>query len=122
MGIFGMIAEAKQKLRRVQTERAYAKNIRQAEELRQLRQERTKLEGRAKLETLRQKEIEKIAKAKQTLGKGSAFQKLKTVAGKLQRAGGPQELKKDSPFSMGGNTQDSPFGFGSSSSKSPFVK
>ena len=72
MGMMSLISDTKRRFRERQTNQ----NVRKAESLENLRKERIRLEGYAKVAKAEEKEKAKIAKAKSTMRKNSKVAKL----------------------------------------------
>lgn len=82
MGILSKISEYKQKFREVQQNKSQVRNEQIAQEIRTLREQRIKLEGKANLERIRQQEKARINKAKLTTSK---LNKFRTMASNLKK-------------------------------------
>ena len=82
MGILNKIMEAKKKFKSYQKDKSEYANVQKATELKRLREERIRLEGKAKLEKLRQQERARIEKAKATV---SPINKIAKVVKGLQK-------------------------------------
>lgn len=66
------ITNIKEKIEKFKEKRSFEENIRNAKKLKGLREERIKLEGKAKIENLKQKEEKKLLKAKEIINKGKS--------------------------------------------------
>jgi len=83
MGILSRIGEAKAKFKTYQSDKSQRANVIKAEKLKELREERIRLEGKANLEKLQARERARIQTAKQNSGLGS---KLKSYAKKINES------------------------------------
>jgi len=83
MGILSRINEAKSKFKKLQSDKSQRANVIKAEKLRELREERIKLEGKANLEKLEARERARIQTAKQNSGLGN---KLKAYAKQINNS------------------------------------
>lgn len=75
MGIISRISEYKQKFREVQQHKGQVRNEQVAQELNNLRKERIRLEGKAHLEELKEKELKRIKEAKEKTSKSNKVKK-----------------------------------------------
>lgn len=71
LGIRRYIDTAKEKFRTAQRDKFGKENARRAEELKRLREERIRAEGRVKLERAREKELARLRKAKEATPSGA---------------------------------------------------
>lgn len=109
VNVLKMIRQRKEQFRQRQIKKGQLENIAKAEELKKLREERIRLEGKATLEQARQEEISKIEKAKQ-----QNPSKLKMFVNRIKKE--TKEFKKNKkPFELGGS-----FNFGGGKNKNPF--
>ena len=130
MGILSRIGEAKAKFKTYQSDKSQRANVIKAEKLKELREERIRLEGKANLEKLQARERARIQTAKQNSGltgklKGyakkaqGARQRLKASRFGASTSGGIQfggSSSSGGGIDFGGrNTPSNTFGFGGSS-------
>ena len=127
MSISSMIRNKKEQFRNLQKARGQEDNIKRANELKKLREQRIQLEGKAELERLKQSELRRIESAKvkapsklAAFGTGLAavMNKQKSQSKKLNRFGGLNRGSTGiqlggSGFNAGGNSKSSSaFSFG----------
>jgi len=85
MSIGSFISQQKAKFREIKYRKSMDDNEQMAEEIKRLKLERTRLEGKAKLREIQEKEKARIGKAKATLKETGTPAKLRNFVGNLQK-------------------------------------